>query len=154
MPRIEADFDRPLRDAVKVQILDSFYVTSRYVSRVEHDLIRQHATPENMRNLGVLAQPDQDAFTDAEADAYVLGWEGCTRDILEAIGGPLKFHFEWNGDGSLPYDRELARDLWRVLPRGFFALKIQEKAQSVYRELYEQKKRQPRPSADTSGATG
>lgn len=150
MPKVEVDLSR--RDAVEVQILDTFYVTVPFVSRVEQEKIREYAIPPQMRNLGVFAEPDAEKLSEAEAEAYIVKWRGLTPDIIEALAGPVKFHFEWNGDGTIPYDKELAHDLWRILPFGTFAQELKRRSHGLHRELYEQKKRQPRPSADTSAA--
>lgn len=135
-------------------ILDEFIVqVRRLTSRQTQDLFTRCQRPNVLRGTG---QPetvlDDELWLRHAPDAYVAGWSGLTASVLRGLGVDLEEDPPTNGDGCIPWDAELARDVWREAQAIRFSVPIVQFSRDMLAAAEREKKSAWQYSAPSSSA--
>src|SRR5512139_30848 len=124
-------------------ILDEFIVqVRRLTSRQTQDLFNRCQRPNVGRAAG---QPDtvldEEQWLRNAPDAYIAGWAGLTATILRELGIDLEEDPPTtNGTGEIPWDAELARDVWREAQAIKFSIPIVQFSRDMLAAVEREKK--------------
>jgi len=121
-----------------LHIVDDFSVTVRHLGRRElEDLVRR------------LDGLDDNAAALESARAYLADWQGCTVTACRKIGVNVADDQPVGPDGTIPFDAETARDLWRHAFPDVFMNPVIRFSRRILEAVEEEKRR----SKNVSGAS-
>lgn len=128
---------------VPLVVRDGFTVdvrvkTRRALERLYERCSRPKPSPVSGRMEQVL---DDGLWAQNAPDAYIASWQGLKPSHFQLLGIALEEAPTTNGDGCIPYDAELARDIWREAFFDKFAQPIMTTAREALGQIEEDKKK-------------
>lgn len=125
-----------------LEIVDGFVVHVRSKTRRQlEDLYEECSTPKLNAVTGRMDRDlDDRQWSQKAPDAYIAGWEGLTPSVIRRLGLPLEEEPPVDSDGQVPYDPDIARQLWRYAYADRFSQPVAAFARSLLEALELEKK--------------
>lgn len=146
----QADITHPL------PILDTFEVNVRFVNFDAREELADKCTVQKITRAGKTADFDFQKWLEHAPDYYIAAdngkpaWTGLTPSIVRRLGVPLKTDPPTDDTGCIPFDRELARQLWRKAQATKFRDPIVEFSGDMLDWIERAKEREKKDSASSS----